>query len=117
MRNDAKTNFARHLRKNLTRAETLLWARLRRKQMEGFRFRRQHPIGPYVADFACIECKLVVEVDGATHGTDAERQADARRTAWLNDEGWRVLRATNPEVYENIEGVLEAIRSTLLDTR
>ncbi|WP_084417997.1 endonuclease domain-containing protein [Henriciella litoralis] len=114
MRKDAKIAQARRLRKSLTSAEVRLWARLRRRQIEGFRFRRQHPIGPYIADFACIEARLVVEVDGATHGSDEALARDARRSAWLEEEGWHVIRATNVEVYQNLAGVLDAVRNALL---
>ncbi|MEM5516736.1 endonuclease domain-containing protein [Henriciella sp. AS95] len=115
MRKDSKTKHARHLRKTLTAAETRLWARLRRQQIEGFRFRRQHPIGPFIVDFACIEAKLIVEVDGATHSTEDEQASDRRRSTWLCREGWQIVRTWNSEVYDNIDGVLEAIRIALLD--
>ncbi|WP_370235049.1 MULTISPECIES: endonuclease domain-containing protein [Henriciella] len=93
MRKDAKTRQARHLRKNLTSAEHKLWARIRRRQIGGFRFRRQHPIGPFIVDFASIEAKLVIEVDGATHSTEAERTSEKQRSVWLHEQGWLVLRA------------------------
>ena len=98
---------ARELRKNLTDAERKLWKYLRRKQIEGHRFRRQVPIGPYYVDFLCLERRLVIEVDGGQH---ADRQAeDAKRTAWLESQGFRVLRCWNNEVLQNFEGVVEAI--------
>lgn len=103
---------ARSLRKRLTRAETILWSRLRRGQMMGLRIRRQYPIGPYIADFACRPLKLVIEVDGATH-TDAAY--DARRTAYLEQEGWSVMRVFNVDIYENLDGVLDAIHTRLGD--
>lgn len=115
MREGARTKQARSLRKAPTSAEAKLWSRIRRGQIEGFRFRRQHPIGRFIADFACIEARLVIEVDGATHSTDAERANDARRTDWLESEGWRVFRAWNHEIYDNLDGVLEAIRLAVLD--
>jgi very-short-patch-repair endonuclease len=104
---------ARRLRANMTDAERKLWFLLRRKQLQGFRFRRQVPLGRYVADFACMSARLVIELDGGQH---AERTADdARRTAWLESVGYRVLRFWNGEVFTNAEGVLETIRLALLD--
>jgi very-short-patch-repair endonuclease len=93
----------------MTRAETILWVRLRRKGLNGCKFRRQHPIGPYVADFAYLPARLVVEVDGDTHGSAEERAHDARRDAFLREKDWRVLRVQNHEVYKNLSDVLEAI--------
>jgi very-short-patch-repair endonuclease len=89
----------------MTRAEALLWSYIRRRTLGGAKFRRQHPIGPYIADFACVAVKLVVEVDGATHWTPEERAHDARRTQFLEGEGWRVVRVTNTDVFENLDGV------------
>ena len=104
---------ARNLRKNQTEAETRLWHYLRRKQLGGYRFRRQAPIGPYVADFFCPSAKLIIELDGGQH---AERQAeDARRTAWLSERGYRVVRFWNNDVFENIEGVMGEIAKALND--
>ncbi len=103
-------SHARSLRKHLTRAETILWSRLRRGQMMGLRIRRQHPIGPYIADFACRPLKLVIEVDGATH-TDAAY--DARRTAFMERQGWTVMRVFNVDVYESLDGVMDAIHTRL----
>jgi len=102
---------ARSLRSNPTEAERKLWSVLRHKQLEGHRFRRQHPIGPYVVDFICLEEKLVIEVDGGQH---AQRQdGDSSRTEWLAERGYRVLRFWNNEVLSNIEGVFQSIRQAL----
>ncbi len=101
--------FAKKLRRNLTHAEVILWQSLRRDSMEGLRFRRQHPIGPYIADFACLPAKLVVEVDGATHGTAAELAYDARRRKFMAKFGWQEIRVTNFDVYKNLDFVLEHI--------
>ena len=99
---------ARHLRKNLTDAEQHLWRALRLRQILGVKFRRQHLIGPYIADFVCIERKLIIEVDGGQH---AEQIAeDKARTAWLAAQGYRVMRFWNNEVLQNMDGVLEVIR-------
>lgn len=103
--------FAKQLRKKLTDAERILWSRLRQQSLHGRKFRRQHPIGPYIADFACIQLWLVVEVDGATHGTDSEIAHDIRRDAYMRSLGWMVLRIINEDVYKNLDNVLERILS------
>ena len=100
--------WARSLRRKLTDAETILWSRLRKDGI-GIRFRRQHPIGPFVADFACINARLIVEVDGATHVTDEDRERDKRREKFLRSRGWYVVRVWNRDVYESLDGVLEMI--------
>ena len=100
-------NRARRLRNEQTDAEAKLWARLRARQICGVKFRRQHPIGPYVADFCCVEHSLVVEIDGSQHAE--QMQSDQRRTAVLKFHGFRVLRFWNNEVLANIEAVLEQI--------
>ncbi|MGV3628756.1 MAG: endonuclease domain-containing protein [Betaproteobacteria bacterium] len=98
---------SRKLRSTLTDAEQLLWRHLRQKQMAGIKFRRQHPVGPYVIDFACLSAKLAIEVDGGQH---AEMESkDAQRDAFLAQNGFRVLRFWNNEVLDNIEGVMEQI--------
>src|SRR4029079_6970092 len=95
-----QTNRSRVLRSNHISAERALWRRLRNRQLGGFKFVRQEPIGPYFADFVCREHKLVVEVDGGTHGEPSELQADAKRTAHLEQLGYRILRIHNIDVYE-----------------
>jgi len=100
---------ARALRKRLTDAEVVLWSRLRRNAAGGFHFRKQHPIGPYIADFACTEARLVVEVDGDTHSTDAELEHDRKRDMYLKAHGWRVLRVSNEDVYKRLDMVIEGI--------
>ena len=97
------------LRRQMTRAEVILWSRLRRNALHGMRIRRQHPIGAYVADFACLPLRLVIEIDGVTHGSAEEIAYDKRREAYLVGHGYRVLRFWNTEVYENLDGVLQAI--------
>ncbi|MGB0129881.1 MAG: endonuclease domain-containing protein [Rhodocyclaceae bacterium] len=102
-----KTSFARKLRAASTDPERLLWSRLRGHRLAGLKFRRQQPFGPYVVDFVCMEKRLVVEADGGQH---AEAEGiDARRDAWLREQGFLVLRFWNNEVMENLEGVLETI--------
>jgi very-short-patch-repair endonuclease len=81
------------------------------RNLDGVKFRRQFPIGPFVADFACLEHRLVIEVDGGQHAS--RTQADEFRTARLEEEGWRVLRFWNNEVLENTEGVMERIAMEL----
>lgn len=103
---------ARELRGNPTDAESKLWLRLRRKQVDGHRFRRQVPLGPYVVDFACFDARLIIEVDGGQH-TEETAERDATRTAWLEGQGFRVLRFWNNEVLGNIDGVIETIRAAL----
>ena len=107
-------DFARDLRKNLTDAERCLWRDLRHCQIAGCRFRRQAPIGPYIVDFVCFERKLVVELDGGQHAAQVEY--DQTRTDWLGSQGFRVLRFWNSEVFENRDGVLEAIGQALIAT-
>jgi len=84
--------FARQLRKDMTDAEKLLWARLRRRALEGLRFRRQHPIGPYIVDFFCAEAGLIIELDGQIHSSQERSEHDRLRDAALRDHGLRVLR-------------------------
>ena len=100
---------ARKLRRDETSAEQRLWEELRGRRLNGHKFVRQLPIGPYVADFACRGRRLIVEVDGATHGDRAELAHDQRRTAFLEQQGWRVLRVWNEEVYSNLNGVCDSI--------
>jgi len=98
---------ARALRRRSTDAERALWAILRNRQLSGFKFRRQHSIGPFVADFACVDAALAVEVDGGQHATAL--QSDSRRSAILAARGFTVIRFWNNEVLDNIDGVREAI--------
>jgi very-short-patch-repair endonuclease len=91
----------------MTEAESCLWQYLRMRQILGLKFRRQHPAGNYILDFACIDAKLVIEVDGGQHG-ELQTQ-DKTRTLWLEAQGWKVLRFWNNEVLQNTEGVLESI--------
>lgn len=97
----------------MTEAEKLLWSHLRAGQLEGAKFVRQHPVGPYIVDFAARSARLVVEVDGGQHSA----AADAPRTAYLQASGYQVIRFWNHEVLGNIEGVLETIRRELANAR
>ena len=102
---------ARALRKNLTDAEKLLWRHLRDRQLDGCKFRRQHPIGKFIVDFVCVEKKLVIEVDGGQHATKVE--ADLQRSEYLRKKGYRTLRFWNNEVLQKTESVLEAVLLSL----
>ena len=102
---------ARQLRREPTNAERLLWQRLRFWQVNGFKFRRQQPLGPYIVDFTCLQTKLIIEIDGGQHMEQAEY--DAKRDAWLRDQGFVILRFWNNDVLKNIDGVLEMIAKNL----
>jgi very-short-patch-repair endonuclease len=103
---------AKNFRRAMTQAEVIMWVHLRRHP-SGFRFRRQHPVGPFVADFACIPARLILEIDGATHGTDDELAYDRERDAYLRKRDWRVMRVRNEDVYFDISGVLDSIEQLL----
>ena len=100
---------AARLRRERTDAEDRLWQVVRNRQVDGFKFRFQHSLGPFIADFVCLEARLVVEVDGGQHSA----AQDARRTAWLQANGFRVVRFWNSDVLTNLEGVVEVIRTEL----
>ncbi len=108
----SRTAFACHLRKGMTDAEGRLWSRLRGRQVYGFKFRRQMPIEGFIADFACVEAKLIVELDGGQHVAAAEK--DRRRTQIISGAGYLVLRFWNEEVLSNTDGVVDDIAATLL---
>jgi very-short-patch-repair endonuclease len=108
---------ARQLRANATDPEVRLWRHLRRSPLLGSHFRRQVPIGPYVADFACMAARLIVEVDGSQHGDSTVKARDDSRTRWLEREGYRVLRFWNNDLIQNIQGVLETIHAALYGSR
>ena len=110
MRDLQQRDIARDLRRNMTDAEQRLWHYLRRRQLAGHRFRRQCPVGPYVADFACLERRLIIELDGGQHAGSAH---DRCRDAYLHRCGFRVLRFWNNLVFENLEGVLFEIDRAL----
>ncbi|HZF97523.1 MAG TPA: endonuclease domain-containing protein [Pseudoxanthomonas sp.] len=116
MRKDQKINFARHLRQAATDAERSLWHHLRNRSLMGCKFRRQHPVGPYIVDFACLEHRLVVELDGGRHGDGA----DQRRSRYIVAAGFRVLRFWNNDALSRQRAVLgmifEALHSTTLSS-
>ena len=102
---------ARELRKNPTNAEQALWKHLRMRQIGGYKFRRQQPIGPYIVDFVSFEREVIIEVDGGQHSQQTEY--DAERTAWLNAQGYRVLRFWNNQILEEVEAVKAGILKVL----
>jgi very-short-patch-repair endonuclease len=103
--------FARDLRKNPTDPERVLWNRLRRRQLAGFKFRRQHSVGPYICDFACVEASIVVELDGSQHVERSDY--DFRRDAFLRSRGFRILRFWNKDVLSHTEAILETVYEAL----
>ncbi len=104
---------AQELRKRMTDAEVLLWQNIRRRQVDGLKFRRQHPIGKYIADFVCLEKRLVVELDGSGHGDLEQIAHDKKRDEFIKSQGFEVLRIWNNQVFDNINGVLEYIWNVL----
>jgi very-short-patch-repair endonuclease len=104
---------ARKLRESQTNAEARLWRALRNRRLARWKFRRQHPIDRYIVDFVTLDGKLIIEVDGATHGSPEELAYDANRTAVLESLGFLVVRVTNLQVYNNLNDVLEVIDQTL----
>lgn len=104
---------ARLLRKNQTHAEQILWKRLRRKQVGGLRFRRQHPVGHFIVDFYCAEAKLAVEVDGSVHDQPGHDEYDEDRQAFLQALGLTVLRFTNAQVIRQTDAVVDVIAEAL----
>ncbi|MEX1152671.1 endonuclease domain-containing protein [Parvibaculum sp.] len=107
---------ARNLRRNMTDAERRLWGRLRNDAL-GYRFRRQHPLGVYVVDFVCLERRLVVEVDGGQHNEPAGLAHDARRTEWLEADGYEILRFWNNDALARTDDVVETIWHALRKPR
>jgi len=107
---EQQRNRAKHLRRAMTRAETLLWRYLKANHLDGLSFRRQAPMGRYVVDFVCHAARIVVELDGESHDFDSQQQRDAMRDAWLASRGYAVLRFTNKQVLSSLEGVLTVIR-------
>jgi very-short-patch-repair endonuclease len=105
-----RTDRARTLRQSAGFAEDRVWARLRSGKLDGYKFRRQHPIGPYYADFACDRLRLIIEIDGAVHLLEDVNRRDGVRQAALEASGWTVLRFTNDQVLQTPEQLREAVR-------
>jgi very-short-patch-repair endonuclease len=99
---------ARELRRSMSLPEGQLWQELR-KRPGGFKFRRQHPIGPYVLDFYCPATRLAIEIDGASHDMGDNPQRDEKRDAWLREQGFRIVRFTARDVLNNMDGVIRMI--------
>ena len=102
-------DYAKENRKNLTEAEDKLWQEVRNRQFKGLKFRRQHPVAGYIPDFVCLEKKLIIEIDGEYHDSLEQQKLDSFRTAWLEENGYRMVRFTNDEVQKNILSVLEKL--------
>jgi very-short-patch-repair endonuclease len=100
----------RALRRNMTKAEVLLWIQMKNRQLQGHRVLRQFSVGRYVLDFYIPKLKLAIEVDGATHLTDEQRKYDRKRQKEVENLGIHFLRFTNPEIYQDMDNVLEKIR-------
>lgn len=111
--NDGTIQRARRLRRDGTPAEQRLWSALRGSAIDGFKFRRQQRLGPYVADFVCQSVRLVVEVDGDAHAGDEAMRKDQERQRFMQTEGYRTVRFGNADVLENTEGVVAMIRRAL----
>jgi very-short-patch-repair endonuclease len=106
-------NKARELRKSMTPAEKILWKYLKNNKLGGFKFRRQHPLDIFIADFYCHQKKLIIELDGGVHDTAERMEYDDSRTFELEEKGFRVLRFRNEEIITNIEYVLSKIKDYL----
>lgn len=105
--------FSRSLRKNMIDAERLLWERLRGKQIKGYQFYRQKIIGNYIVDFYCPKAKLVIELDGGQHYSTEGKERDRKRDAYITHLGLSVLRFSDRDVFENMQGMLEKIGESL----
>lgn len=106
---------ARSLRKTMSPPEATLWIRLRNQGLDGLKFRRQHPVGPYILDFYCDGARLAVEVDGATHNNEAQAAHDERRDRWLASQGIRTLRVSAEWVRRDLSGLLTHIAEAAAD--
>lgn len=104
---------AKELRQNQTDAESFVWYYLKNKQLDGYKFRRQHPIDKYIVDFICLEAKLIIELDGGQHGEKDKVEYDANRTKFLEEAGYKVLRFWNNEAFDNISGILDFVWNEL----
>ena len=109
--NEVNKTRSRAFRSNPTDAERALWRQLRCRQLGGYKFRRQQPVGQYIVDFVCLERRVIIELDGGQHAKQVGY--DAERTAWLESQGFRVLRFWNNQVFQELEGVKTAIGNEL----
>jgi very-short-patch-repair endonuclease len=115
MKHPGRVDFALTLRQSQTDAEHKLWLKSREMQVDGIKFRRQHPLGNYIVVFACIKKKLIIEVDGGHHNESRARTHDIDRSAWLEKQGFLVLRFWDKDVLLNIDGVMSQVLQTLAD--
>ena len=113
MGNTPPVNLAKELRKGQTEAEKILWFKLRNRQLDGTKFRRQHPIGNYIVDFVCLEKNLIIEIDGGQHNKEQSKEKDKQRTLWLEKEGYQIMRFWNNDILQNVDGVLINIKEFL----
>lgn len=104
---------ARQLRRPLTPTERLLWQQLRDRHLDGLKFRRQHPVGPFVLDFYCEELRLAVEVDGSVHTTEEQARRDAERQALLEETGIRFIRIPAADIETNLEAAIAALQTRI----
>jgi very-short-patch-repair endonuclease len=100
---------AKDLRRSQTEAEVFVWGELRSRRFAGFKFRRQVPLGNYIVDFVCLDRRVIVELDGGQHNEASHKKYDARRDAWLRNQGFEVLRFWNTDVFLEWEGMADAI--------
>jgi adenine-specific DNA-methyltransferase len=115
MRYASSINRAKRNRAEMTEAEDKLWRILRSRRYAQVKFRRQHAIGPFVVDFACVGARLVIEVDGASHARDEQIAFDQQRTSFLEQAGWRVMRISNEEVFAARDGLYNFLDACLRD--
>lgn len=108
-----KTKFARVLRKNQTPAEKILWNKIRNKKFQGFKMRRQVPVGPYIADFMCVEKLLIIEIDGDSHYEPGAKERDSKREEYLRSQGFRVVRFGGKQTVESVDSVLRILGEKL----
>ena len=101
-----KITFARHLRQDHTPGEKVLWRKIRERRFHGLKFRRQVPIGPYIVDFLCVEKNLIIEIDGDSHYGQGAQERDAKREAYLQVQGFDILRVGNRQVTQELDTVL-----------
>ncbi len=113
MRKRISVERSRALRKAMTPIEWRLWYQINRRQLNGVKFRRQAPIGPYIVDFVSHEAKLVIELDGDSHGDARAAEHDEHRTRFLEGRGFRVIRFWNSDVYSNLDGVMRELRAAV----
>ena len=106
----SKTAFAKVLRKDQTPGEKALWRKIRSRRFYGFKFRRQVPIGPYIADFLCIDKKLIIEIDGYTHFEEGAAEKDKKREDYLIKKGFKVIRFKNSTALENIDYIFGELK-------